>query len=267
MPPSYQMLDDILTLRSIEETVELLCFQFGSPLLHAKVGTPAEPSNETEVDRVNSQIVAMAPNGMITTDHRVEIDVINIQKAVANLIPFIDHFKSRVIIGAGASQVSIGEGDSSNRSTAESIDDALADHCTYIGSCVCSIFNNDIIPDILMSLGLKETDIFDDNGEVLVKMSVNEPRINKKIAQENAVINKWNCNLITLPEARRMLNNKPLSAGEEKDLQVNKVTIPVAQAKGIGGMGGEGGGAAHTKTQAQPKNQYGTKAGPGSTQN
>jgi len=33
VPPCFQMLDDVLTLRSIEETVELLTFQFGSPLL------------------------------------------------------------------------------------------------------------------------------------------------------------------------------------------------------------------------------------------
>jgi hypothetical protein len=265
-PPCFQALDDILTLRSLEETVELLCFQFGSPLLHTQVGTKEEPAYDGEVTEVNNKLVAMAPNGMVATDHRVSIVPVNLQTGVANLMPYIEHFKVRVLVGSGSSPISVGEGDSSNRSTAESIDDALSDHCTYLADVICNIFNQNIIPDVLLSKGMNESELYDNNGELKVQLEFNETRLEKQISRENAIINKWNSSLITLPEARKMLKHPPLTADQEKDLHINKIQIPLKMAGG--GIGDEGNGAAnYTKTQLQPKNQHKVKAGPGSKLN
>ena len=266
-PPCFQMLDDILTLRSLEETVELLCFQFGSPLLHSKVGTKDEPSTRDEVDQVNSTLIAMAPNGMLTTDHRVEINAVNLQRGIANLMPYIEHFKIRVLVGSGSSPISVGEANTANRNTAESIDDALADHCTYLSEIINNMFNNNIIPDILLTNGVNESEIYDSNGNLTVKMEFSEMRLEKKIAKENAVIHKWNNSLITLPEARRALQEIPLTKTQEKELHINKVQIPLKKA-GPAAVGQSSSGAANSaKAKAQPSNQHGVKAGPGSRKN
>ena len=266
-PPCFQMLDDILTLRSLEETVELLCFQFGSPLLHSKVGTKDEPSTRDEVDQVNATLIAMAPNGMLTTDHRVEINAVNLQRGIANLMPYIEHFKIRVLVGSGSSPISVGEANTANRNTAESIDDALADHCTYLSEIINNIFNNNLIPDILLTNGVDESEIYDSNGELTVKMEFSEMRLEKQIARENSIINKWNNSLITLAEARRALQELPLTKTQEKELHVNKVQIPLKKA-GPAAIGQSSSGAANsTKAKTQPSNQYGVKAGPGSRKN
>jgi hypothetical protein len=266
-PPCFQMLDDILTLRSLEETVELLCFQFGSPLLHSKVGTEKEPSTREEVDQVNATLIAMAPNGMLTTDHRVEINAVNLQRGIANLMPYIEHFKIRVLVGSGSSPISVGEANTANRNTAESIDDALADHCTYLSEIINNMFNNNIIPDILLTNDVNESEIYDGNGDLTVKMEFSEMRLEKQIAKENSIINKWNNSLITLAEARRALQEIPLTKTQEKELHVNKVQIPLKKA-GPAAVGQSSSGAANsTKAKTQPSNQYGVKAGPGSRKN
>jgi len=264
-PPCFQMLDDVLTLRSIEETVELLCFQYGSPLLHAKVGNDDYLPTPDEIDIVNDQLVNVAPNGMITTDHRVKIDVVNIQDGIANLIPFLEHFKNRVLMGSGSSPISIGEGDTANRNTAESIDDALADHCTYVANAICDPINHNLIPDLLVrsETPWSETDLFDVNGELNVRLEFNETRLEKQIARDNNVINLWEGNLLRFPEARRILKKGPLRRGEEKELYVNMVQIPLKEA-GVKDPFADTSVKNKTTSQNQPTNQYGTKAGPGS---
>ena len=270
-PPCFQMLDDILTLRSIEETVELLCFQYGSPLLHAQVGSETYLPSPNEIADVNAQLVNVAPNGMITTDFRVKIDVISIQKGIANIIPFLDHFKNRVLMGSGSSPISVGEGNTSNRSTADSIDDALADHCTYLANAICDPINHNIVPDLLVRADTtwEDKDLFDDNGELNVKLEFNETRLEKQIARSNNIINLWEGNLLKFSEARRMLKRGPLAPKDESELYVNKVQIPLKEAGPAPAIGADPGGTVSKKTmsQNQPTNQHGTKAGPGSTKN
>ena len=256
-PPCYPMFDDILTLRSIEETIELLCIQFGSPLLHAKVGTDDNPGNDPEVLRVHNNLVQMAPNGMITTNHRVKIDVINIQKGIANLIPYVEYFKNRVLSGSGSSPIAVGEGNTANRNTAESIDDALSDHCTYLATIIENTFNHNIIPDILIQAGKDYDTIYDDNGDPSVKLVFNEMRLDKKIARENHVMGQWNNHLITHPEARKLMRFSPLDVSQLKELRSKMIDEEAANNKQ----------ANLTKNQSQPSNQHGTKSAPGSKKN
>ena len=262
VPPCYQTFDDILTLRSIEETIELLVFQFGSPILHAKVGTDADPGTAAEVAQVHNSIVAMAPNGMITTNNRVTIDVLSIQKAVADLMPYVDHFKNRVLSGSGSSGITVGEGSSANRNTAASIDDALSDHCTFLGRSICDVFEYNIIPDILTSVGVPTDALFNADGDPTVRMSFNEMRLEKQIMRENHVINKWNSHLITLPEARKALKHTPLSSNDE--LRAFAIDIPLKKA---GSKTEEPDGIGASRSQNSPANQHGVKAGPGSVKN
>jgi len=256
-PPCFQMLDDILTLRSLEETVELFVYQYGSPLLHARVGSDTMPARgNEEVAEVHNAIVAMAPNGFVTTNHRVNLSVINVQKGIANITPHIEYFKNRVLIGSGSSPVSIGEGDTANRATSESIDDALADHCTYLANIICDMFTYNIIPDILTSAGIPEQELISPSGEMAIRMEFNEMRLDRQISRENHIINLWNANLIKHDDAMRALKRTPITTKDRSQLRF--MMIP----SGTGDSN-----AALIKTQNQPSNQYGTKPGPGSRKN
>lgn len=265
-PPPSQSLDDILSLRSVEETIELMCAQYGSPLLHNKVGTTEEPADINEVLSVHNRIVDMATNGFVSTDHRVTLVAVPLQDASMDLMPVVNHFKGRVLVGTGSSNISLGEGDTANRNTAESIDDALEDRCAFFAGIVCDIFNKNIIPDILMSTGKYNfSSIFNAEGEPIVQLHHEEMRIEKKVTKSNHVVSLWETNLITRETALKSLRLPPITGGEEKDTFLHLVQIP---RKELGISQGTNTGASNArKSQLSPSNQYGTKPGPGSRKN
>jgi hypothetical protein len=256
IPPCIGSFNDTLTLRSIEETIELLCFQFGSPLLHAKVGTPEREGTDAEVANIHNQIVRMAANGFITTTSRVKIDIVNIQKGLANLTPALEYFKKRLLAGIGISPVSLGEGDTSNRSTADSIESSLSDHCARIANIICSVFNHIIIPDILTSYGIDESKLFDEKGLPICYMDFNEMRAQDQTMYENHIMNLWNNNAITYDEYRDLLNKPKLSSADQKNIKINMFGESTPNSSN-----------ALVKSITNPSNQHGQKNAPGSVKN
>jgi len=299
-PPCWQILNDIMTLRSLEETVELIGYQFGSPMLHNKVGTLEEPAGQGEVQELHNAIVSMAPNGMISTDHRVAIAAVKIQENIPDLMPAIDHFKTRVMIGAGSSSLSTGESGTANRATGESLDDALIDRCKLVASVIEDMFTYSIIPDILISNGYIEDEFFTEDGDMKVKMVFHEMKLEKEIQKINSIIVQWQGNLLSFEEARKEMMKVPVV--DPSRLYVNVVQIPLAQAAlvDVNGnpiikqtpqatttpAGGNGktapaaakpaaagtiakpaGGTGSPQATTTPQNQHGTKAAPGSRKN
>ena len=203
----------------------------------------------------------MASNGMLTTDFTTKIEVKNLQSGIADLMPYIEHFKKRVLAGAGSSSVSIGESDTGTRSSTESIDNALADQCAYVSSIIASMVNNSIIPDILTKKGYKLENIFDDSGELLVKMEFLDVDVSKMISRENHILSMYQGNAITQKEMRKLTMRPPISDQEEEDTYLYHVQIPLRL---VGGEDAADSSAASTKSKDQPSNQYGSKNSPGS---
>lgn len=256
-PPALQTLDDILTLRSIEETAELLSVQCSSPLLHATIDDDDRTVLDQEVRDVHNSIISMAPNGFITTRGKVKIEIKNLQAAMADLLPLIEHFKTRVLVGSGSSPVSVGESHTGNRSTVDSIDTALADHGMFVGAVIANMFTNNIIPDILLSLGYSPSEIIDEStGLPAVQFIFNDMQFDRYLSKINNALAQFNGNAITHAELRNIIGRYPMSDTEKEDLLYNLFPEKTAngQAKEIG-------------TQNQPTNQYGTKSAPGSKKN
>lgn len=267
-PTCFQMLDDILTLRSIEETIELLIYQYGSPILHGKVGTDEDPARTGEVGDVRSNLEAMASNGLIVTDHRIQLTAINLLKNVGDFTSVLEYFKTRILVGTGSSNVSVGEGDTANRSTAESIDDALADHCMYFANIICFMMNSYVIPFILINNVESLDSVCDETGDPLVMMLFNEMRLDKQIQIHNSATNLYHGNILPHNRILKMLKQHPIQPDEEKELFANKVTIPLAKVGKANQANNETESTSKsTKSANQPANQYGTKAGPGSKKN
>jgi hypothetical protein len=261
-PHSLQMLDDILTLRSIEETIELLIFQYGSPMLQANVGTEEDPARPGEVDTVAASIESMASNGFITTDHRVKLTPINLLNNVGDFTSILEYFKTRILVGSGSSSISVGEGNTANRSTAESIDDALADHCMYFANIICFMMNYYVIPEIIATETGEINSLFNVNGDFNVRMSFNEMKLEKQIAIENSAVNLYHANILPFNRVLKRLKETPLNDDEEKDLYLHNIQIPLAEASAK-----EAGAVNENKKQNQPSNQHGEKPAPGSSKN
>lgn len=260
-PPPFQVLDDVLTLRSFEESSELLVFQFGSPILHVIVGTKDEPARPGEVETINAAVARMAANGMFTTDHRISAKMINVQTGSIDLIPYIEYYKNRVLSGLGSSSLSMGEAATSNRNTSESIDDALADRCVIVQQAIAAMFSNYIIPDVLTSLGVEKDKMYDRDGNLAVELAFNEIRIEKKIAKDNHTVALWQANLINHDEARRALQKTPSSSSDWTKMYVNTVQIPLRNSASDDAVSNLVG------SQNTPTNQHTTKAAPGTKKN
>jgi len=206
----------------------------------------------------------MASNGFIVTDHRVSFLPINLLNNVGDFASLLSYFKTRILIGAGSSGVSVGEGDTANRSTADSIDDGLADHCMFYSGIISYMVNYHIIPETLFEIH-QLMDPTDQDGDLLVEMIFNEVKLDKQIAIENSIINLFNANLIPHNRAIKRLKQIPIKPEEEKELYVNKVQIPLAEAGKTLTPGSSS--SSSPGSSSQPSNQHGKKAGPGSSKN
>lgn len=263
IPPCWPTLDDIMTMRSFEETLELISFQYSSPLVHFTVGTADEEASPEEVQAVHTALVSMASNGFITTNSRVKGTAINLQNAVPDILPAIEYFKGRVLSGSGSSSISVGETDTTNRNTAESIDEGLADRCAAVSSVIASAWNDFIIPDVLLSMGYVPDRVYTQQGESAIKLVFNEVRIEKTIALGNHALALYHGNAITRAELRSGLRYPAMKPGDEDDTYLNRVQLPLK----AGGADDGGSTGAVNPTTTTPQNQYGTKASPGTRKN
>ena len=249
-PQVLHSLDDILSLRSLEETVELLTTQFSSPLLHIKKGSNEFPANPNDVNTLTSEINNMATNGFIVTDHLVEIEAVNLQTSIADLMSYIEHFKNRVLGGTGSSPISVGETASSNRNTAESIDNSMGDHCMNTLRVIQDTINTDLIPDILLENGYTLDQLFDEGGELIVTIQFKEVQVEKQLQSDNHYLQLFQGNGITFDELRRALRKPSLKPADMKNLFYYLFPNGKEDTEG--------------KQKNTPTNQHGTKSGPGS---
>lgn len=115
-PITVPVMDDVRTLRKIEENIELLIYQHIFPLFHYKIGTDQYPAGidehgRDEISVAESQIRYMPTEGGIVTSHRHDIELIGAESKALRAESYLDHFKKRVFAGLGVSAVDMGEGE------------------------------------------------------------------------------------------------------------------------------------------------------------
>lgn len=261
-PDLVPVLDDVRALRQIEENIQMLIYQHIYPLYHYKVGTDAAPAreikdansgNKTEIDVVTDEINAMPPEGLFVTSHRHQIDVLGAEGEALKAKEYLDYFFQRVLIGLGVSQVDIGIGNSSNRSTSDTISKNLIDQVKGYQREFESFINNYIINELLLEGNFKFNPLTKQN---IVFLTFNEIDLDKKIKQENHLANLFNTNALTHGELRVDLGRDVLSESERRDLHVNLVEIPKIVAKGEVNMEKGAGAESAISATANPSNQH-----------
>ena len=115
-PTIVPVIDDIKSLRKIEENIELLVYQHLFPLFHYKVCTDDFPAGideqgNSEIDVAKSEIKSMPSEGGLITSHRHEIKLIGAENRSLRAEGYLEHFKKRVFSGLGISAVDMGEGE------------------------------------------------------------------------------------------------------------------------------------------------------------
>lgn len=272
--------DDIRALRRIEENVELLIYQTLFPIFQYKVGTDTKPATDirlpdgtimSEVDYVRSQIEVMPAEGGIVTPERHEIKYIGAEKAGLKAREYLDYFKQRVISGLGMSGVDVGDGDTANRATADSMSRALVDSVKDYQDILEEFINKEVIEELLLESTFK-FDVFDD--ENIVHFKFTEVDIEQQMKENVNAQVMYNGNIYTINEARQVAGKEPITEDEEDLMFHNRVTMTQVEAQAqaaisLAATKNSNAGAKKAKSTAKsasnsqrPTNQYGTKTGP-----
>ena len=203
--------DDILALRRLEENIELLMILHLFPLFHVKVGTPEEPGDynidgTSEVDFVRNDIEQMPKEGFLVTDGRVEIKAVGAEGEALDYDSIVKHYKQRVFVGLGVAGVDMGEGDTANRSTAETVSQNLKDYVKadldWFTGQVQMLMIREFFQEAPFELSVQ-------NAVADVHIEFPEIDVDGMIKMENHSLNLYNSHLLDEDEARGRLRRQP----------------------------------------------------------
>jgi hypothetical protein len=261
-------LDDVRSLRRLEELAELLAQRNCFPLMHWKVGTDEMPAvvfedGSDEVNLVRSLVESMPTEGGVVTSHRVDAALIGGDKQTLDLVPYLEYFEKRVMAGLRLSDVDLGRGDASKASAvtvSQGLQDAAKDFQAVIKDVLAFY--------LLMPLALEGGFDIDPNENMpTLEFTTINPEDQR--AEQAHGQDLFNGGTITHDEFRQdYLKKKPLTEEEQARLHPN---MEHARAKELQEMTGEQAiqKAKVSKSQAnknkvsnrtRPKNQSGRKA-------
>jgi len=252
-------LEDIRSLRRIEEMVEMLISSHIFPLFQYIVGTDDLPADDLEVQKVKDEIEEMPTEGSVVTSHRHKIVVVGAEGKALEVQPYLEYFEKRSLATLGLSEIAIGRGDSSNRNTAESIDKAMIDRCSEIDDIIADHITHTLFMHLILDGG------FPLSYDTVAEFSFGTLDREAVRANEMHQQGLFQGNSITEEEARKRMGLKPMpKGGTSGERALERIDIPKikaqAEAKASLAAASPNASANATKSKNQPTNQHGTKA-------
>ncbi len=256
-PYVIPVLDDIKALREAEENVLRLIYKHIFPFYVYQVGLP-EPgfeASDEEILEVEDKILNMPMDGGLVVPERHNLKAVGAEGHALKAENYLKYFEQRVFTGLGVSEMQMGRGDSSNRSTSDAMTTEMHDRVKAFQRVMSVFVDKFIIDELLLEGGFDPLSRPDDD----VDFDFNEIELESKIKEENHIIYQYEHNAISEDEMRRMLGREPIQDAERESMFLNLVTLTQAAAKAT--ETGEPGNK-ETNNKNKPANQSGTKSGP-----
>jgi hypothetical protein len=274
-PYIVPVLDDIRSLRRMEENIEMLLSQHLFPLYQYIVGTETAPAEvyedgTSEVDIIKEQIERMPTEGSIVTPERHEIRNLGAEGKALDAANYLKYFERRVLAGLGMSDVALGRGDTSNRATATTVDKAMTDRCKDFQTVIENFINEYMFKELLAEGGF----VIDEKEDSFVKLRFREIDIDFMLKVQNHSVFKYEHHAITETEMREEISRDPVGDMQREDMYFERVQAPmgeleteaavmIAEAKGVGKAKvmakNPVAGRKSTNNRQKPTNQHGTK--------
>lgn len=216
-PELLPVLEDISLLRRLEENIESMIDANLHPLFHYKVGNDNHPERYSpdgvkESDLVRNTIEYMPSGGIFVSDHRHKIESIGSEGKALKIEEYVDYFKKRVFAGLGVSPIDMGEGDTANRSTANTLSKIAIQDVEALQRTVKMFIETYVINELLLEGGYEEA-LVDESKSVKIKFGSVDKE--EKSKEENQTIQLWINNLISETEARKRLGEQPVEGRDE----------------------------------------------------
>lgn len=268
-PQLVSVIEDIVVLRALEEDIAKLVHKNLFPVYHYKVGTDAAPAKidlatgKDEVEKVRDAVELIPRAGALITDHRHDISVIGAENKALRSETYLAHFKLRVLGGLGITPLDVGETDSANKSTSETVSRALIDSVKGYQRMFEWLMNKYVIEELLLESTLAETVMVLDEPNI-VYFKFPEIDIESKIKMETHATQLWLNNAITLEEYRQMVSKDPMSEEEWGRTYFNLITRPLEEMKieMKGEIDKEKARMKGIDNKVRPANQYKKLSGP-----
>jgi hypothetical protein len=212
MPDLVPAIDDIRTLRKIEEDIQLLIYRDLFPIIHYKVEKPQmidHTSQTTELDQARRDMQLIVQDGGIATDARHEIEFVGAGGKSLDISVYLDYFKQRVWTGLGVSALDMSVADGGGGETqAQEASKTLMDTVKYIQQEISRQF----FEEVLLELTLQSpyNTILTDKANT-PKLVFQEIDIEWKIRQENHEADLFAKGTKTIHEVRNKRGDKTLS--------------------------------------------------------
>lgn len=234
-PELWPALDDIQLLRRVEENVEELIDTNLFPVFQWKVGTDTMPERinprdgRSETDIVKDTVQYTPASGLYVTDHRHEILAVGSEGRALRIDYYLSYFKNRVFTAIGTSSVDMGEGDSSNRSTASTMSKGTIMDLEALAIQFQEFINFYVINELLIEGGF---DPLEEEEQVFFKFGVIDKE--EKRAQENHIVQTFHGHVRTMDEVRKHIGERPWTEEDMERSYMKMFAEPLALVGGVG---------------------------------
>ena len=235
-PELLPVLEDIALLRRLEESIETMIDSNLHPLFHYKVGNDNMPERYSpdgikESDLVRSTIEYMPSGGIFVSDHRHKIEAIGSEGKALKIEEYLSYFKKRVYAGLGVSPMDMGEADSANSSTANTLSKIAIQSIEALQRYIKIFIETYVISEILLEGGYGDA-LLDPDKMVQIKFGSVDKE--EKSKQENQTIQLWLNNLLSEKEARKRLGEQPVTEDMRDETNYKLYQEPLALLKSMG---------------------------------
>lgn len=210
-PEIIPVIDDIRTLRKMEEDVQLLAYRDLFPLIHYTIEKPEmidHASGVTEIDQAKRDMERMIQDGGIATDARHEIQYIGSQGKHMEIRPYLEYFQNRVFSGLGVSAADMGLGDGLSGNTAQSMSKQLLDSVRYVQQELARQFDEMVLNELMLQSPFGVSGL---KMEVRPSLKFEEIDIEWKIRTENHAADQFTKGVVNIDEVRNERGLKTLS--------------------------------------------------------
>lgn len=209
-PDVLPVIDDIRTLRKIEEDIQLLIYRDLFPIIHYTIESPRiidHGQKYTELDQARYDMQKIVQDGGIATDKRHEIKFVGNEGKSLDVSKYLEYFQQRVFSGLGVSAIDMSIAGQANVGDAEGVSKQLIDLVKYVQQELAEQFKENVL--IEMALQSPFDNILDKG--IMPEFKFEEVDLEWKIRYENHEADLYTKNTKTIHEIRNNRGEKTLS--------------------------------------------------------
>lgn len=217
-------LDDIVSLRQLEEDLLNLFHRELFPLYFYTVGNDTFPADKTDIDQAENQLAMLRTEGGIIAPHTHALEVLGAENKALNVTSELQHFKERVAVGLGVYPHHLGMGGgSANKDMTDRLDIALYDKVKEYQKYMSEELRRTVFNELLIEGGFDPFGLDSmEESEDRCMFQFNEIDVDTQIKKETHSLNKLDRNVSTVKETRR-------EVGKDNDIEEDDTSEAMKQ--------------------------------------